>query len=253
MTNKLKYFIGNWKMFGDFESFKIVHRVNLFSKHSKALYKKKKIILCVPNTLISFFSKKLKSKFISLGVQNCHYHQGYGPFTGSVNASMLKNAGAEYIILGHSENRSEGETNKLIKKKIMSALNQKLNVIFCIGESFYEKKRNKTFSVLRKQIKGSLEKNFNINKIIIAYEPVWSIGTNKIPKIKDLKNTIRFIKNNFKKSLKTKKLPKVIYGGSVNDKNISLFSSISEMDGFLIGGASQSSKKFIDIVRNYYK
>jgi triosephosphate isomerase len=253
MTNKLKYFIGNWKMFGDFESFKIVHRVNLFSKHSKALYKKKKIILCVPNTLISFFSEKLKSKFISLGVQNCHYHQGYGPFTGSVNASMLKNAGAEYIILGHSENRSEGETNKLIKKKIMSALNQKLNVIFCIGESFYEKKRNKTFFVLRKQIKGSLEKNFNINKIIIAYEPVWSIGTNKIPKIKDLKNTIRFIKNNFKKSLKTKKLPKVIYGGSVNDKNISLFSSISEMDGFLIGGASQSSKKFIDIVRNYYK
>jgi triosephosphate isomerase len=253
MTNKLKYFIGNWKMFGDFGSFKIVHRVNQFSKQSKTLYKKKKIILCVPNTLISFFSEKLKSKFISLGVQNCHYHQGYGPFTGSVNASMLKNAGAEYIILGHSENRSEGETNKIKKKKIMSALNQKLNVIFCIGESFYEKKRNKTFSVLRRQIKSSLEENFNINKIIIAYEPVWSIGTNKIPKIKDLKNTIRFIKNNFKKSLKTKKLPKVIYGGSVNDKNISLFSSISEMDGFLIGGASQSSKKFIDIVRNYYK
>ncbi len=253
MTNKLKYFIGNWKMFGDFGSFKIVYKVNQFSKQSKILYKKKKIILCVPNTLISFFNEKLKSKFISLGVQNCHYHQGYGPFTGSINASMLKNAGAEYIILGHSENRSEGETNQLIKKKIMSALNQKLNVIFCIGESFYEKKRNKTFSVLRKQIKSSLEKNFNINKIIIAYEPVWSIGTNKIPKIKDLKNTIRFIKNDFKKILKTKKFPKVLYGGSVNDKNISLFSSISDIDGFLIGGSSQSSKKFIDIVRNYYK
>ncbi len=135
----------------------------------------------------------------------------------------------------------------------MSALNQKLNVIFCIGESFYEKKRNKTFSVLRKQIKSSLEKNFNLNKIIIAYEPIWSIGTNKIPKMNDLKNTIKFIKNDFKKILKTKKLPKVLYGGSVNDNNISLFSSISEMDGFLIGGASQSSKKFIDIVRNYYK
>ncbi len=135
----------------------------------------------------------------------------------------------------------------------MSALNQKLNVIFCIGESFYEKKRNKTFSVLRKQIKSSLEKNFNLNKIIIAYEPIWSIGTNKIPKMNDLKNTIKFIKNYFKKILKTKKLPKVLYGGSVNDNNISLFSSISEMDGFLIGGASQSSKKFIDIVRNYYK
>jgi len=253
MTNKLIYFIGNWKMFGDFASFKIVYRINQFSKRSKTLFKKNKIILCVPNTLISFFNKKLKSKFISLGVQNCHYHQGYGPFTGSVNASMLKNVGAEYIILGHSENRSEGETNQLIKKKIMSALNQKLKVIFCIGETFYEKKRNKTFSVLRKQIRSSLEKNFDMNKIIIAYEPVWSIGTNKIPKMNELKNTIKFIKNDFKKILKIKKPPKVLYGGSVNDKNISLFSSISEMDGFLIGGASQSSKKFIDIVRNYYK
>ena len=118
MTNKLRYFIGNWKMFGDFGSFKIVYRINQFSKRSKTFFKKNKIILCVPNTLISFFNKKLKSKFISLGVQNCHYHQGYGPFTGSVNASMLKNAGAEYIILGHSENRSEGETNQLIKKKL---------------------------------------------------------------------------------------------------------------------------------------
>ena len=117
MTNKLKYFIGNWKMFGDFGSFKIIDKINKFTKQSKSLYKKKKIILCVPNTLISFFNKKLKSKSISLGVQNCHYHQGYGAFTGSVSASMLKKAGAEYIILGHSENISEGETNELIKKK----------------------------------------------------------------------------------------------------------------------------------------
>ena len=116
MTNKLRYFIGNWKMFGDFGSFKIIHKINEFSRKSKNK-SKKKIILCVPNTLIHFFKKKLKSKFISLGVQNCHYHQGYGPFTGSVNASMLKKAGAEFVILGHSENRSEGETNQLIKKK----------------------------------------------------------------------------------------------------------------------------------------
>ena len=253
MTNKLMYFIGNWKMFGDFGSFKIVYRINQFCKLSKTLYKKKKIILCIPNTLIALFSKKLKSKFISLGVQNCHYNQGYGPFTGSVNALMLKKAGAQYVILGHSENRLEGETNHLIKKKIISALNEKLNVIFCIGETLYEKKRNKTFSVLRKQIKNTLKKNLNLNKIMIAYEPVWSIGTNKIPKINELKNTVRFIKDDFRKILKTKKIPKVLYGGSVNGKNIRLFSSISEIDGFLIGGASQSSKKFIDIVRNYYK
>ena len=90
----------------------------------------------MPNTLISIFTKKLKSKFLSIGAQNCHHHNSYGPFTGSVSALMLKNAGAKYIILGHSENRSEGDTNRIIKKKIESALNRKLNIIFCIGESF---------------------------------------------------------------------------------------------------------------------
>jgi len=253
MTNKLKYFIGNWKMFGDFGSFKIINKINQFSYKSKYVFKKKKIILCVPNPLIHFFKKKLKSKFISLGVQNCHYHQGNGPFTGSVNASMLKKAGAEYIILGHSENRSEGETNQLIKKKIISSLNQKLNIIYCIGETLKQKHKDKTFFILRKQINGSLEKNFNMNKIIFAYEPVWSIGTNKIPKISELKNTIDFIKKYCKTNFKMKKSPIVLYGGSVNDKNIRMFSSVYQIDGFLIGGASQSSKKFIDIIGNYYK
>ena len=92
-----------------------------------------------------------------------------------------------------------------------------------------------------------------MNKIIFAYEPVWSIGTNKIPKMNELKNTIEFIKKDYMKNFKTRKSPKVLYGGSVNDKNIRLFSSISQIDGFLIGGASQSSKKFIDIIINYYK
>ena len=252
MTNKLKYFVGNWKMFGDFGSFKIVSEINQYIYTSKRLANNK-IILCVPNTLIHFFNKKLKSSLISLGAQNCHYHQGYGPFTGSVSASMLKKMGAKYIILGHSENRSEGETYQAIKKKIISAINQKLNVIFCIGENYKEKKKSRTLSVLTKQIKGSLEKKFVNDKIIIAYEPVWSIGSNKIPKINELRNTIKYIKNDFRKTFKTKKYPKVLYGGSVNPKNIKLFSSIREIDGFLIGGASQSSKKFIDIIKNYYK
>ena len=252
MTNKLKYFIGNWKMFGDFSSFKIIYKINQYIYKEKN-FNKKKIVLCVPNTLIHFFQKRLKSKLISLGAQNCHYHETYGPFTGSVNASMLKKIGAEYIILGHSENRLEGETNQIIKKKIISALNQKLHVIFCIGETYKEKSKGKTFSILRKQIKSSLNKKFIKNKIILAYEPVWSIGTNKIPKKSELQNTIKFIKKDFRKIFKTNKSPKVLYGGSVNHQSIGLLSSISEIDGFLIGSASQSAKKFIDIVKNYYK
>ena len=252
MTNKLKYFIGNWKMFGDFGSFKIINKINLYTSKTKK-HNKKKIVLCVPNTLIHFYKKKLTKKRIFLGAQNCHYHENYGAFTGSVSASMLKNMGAEYIILGHSENRTEGDTNLTIKKKIRSSLNRKLNVIFCIGENYKEKKMGKTFFTLRKQIKESIEKKFNLDKIIIAYEPVWSIGSNKIPKIIELKKIIQFIKKDFKKIIKTRKDPKVLYGGSVNPENIRLFSSASEIDGFLIGGASQSSKKFIDIIKNYYK
>ena len=253
MTNKLRYFIGNWKMFGDFSDFKIIRTINNFTHKSKKTYKKKKIVMCVPSTLIYNFKKKLESKSISLGVQNCHYYQNYGPFTGSLNAKMLKGAGAEYIILGHSENRLEGENDKLIKKKIISSLERKLNIILCIGETLSEKKNNKTFSVLKKQLNNSLIRKFKINKIIIAYEPVWCIGSNKIPNIKELTKTIYFIKKEIKKILRTTKSPKVLYGGSVNEKNIRLFSLISEIDGFLIGGASQSAKKFIDIVKNYYK
>ena len=253
MTNKLKYFVGNWKMFGDYSSFKIIYQTQRFLIKFKKRSIKNKVIFCVPSTLISFFTKKLKSKLISIGAQNCHYQQSYGSFTGSVSALMLKKIGAKYIILGHSENRAEGDSNKLIKQKIQSALNQKLNIIFCVGETLNQKKKKKTLMVLGNQIRNSLSKKFNPNKIIVAYEPVWSIGTNRVPKTKELKIILQFIKNEFKKIFKTKKNPTTLYGGSVNGGNAANFSLISEIDGFLIGGASRSSKKFIDIMKNYYK
>jgi len=251
MTNKLKYFIGNWKMFGGFTSFKIISRIAKFSRtHTKL--GRKKIVLCVPNTLIYYFKEKLKSKHISLGAQNCYHKDGFGAYTGSVSSMMLKKTGAEYIIIGHSENRKEGETDKMIKRKIITSLKQRLNIIFCIGETYSERSKKQTFSVLRKQLNNSLERKFNFNKILIAYEPVWSIGTNKIPRNDELKKTVTFIKKVCNKNLKARKI-KVLYGGSVNPQNIGSFSSISNIDGFLIGGASQSSKKFIDIIKNYYK
>ena len=253
MTIKLKYFIGNWKMFGHFSDYKIVNRINDFCKKSQKLFKTKKIVLCVPNTLIYYFNNKITSKYISLGAQNCHHSKKNGPFTGSVNASMLQNSGAEFIILGHSENRSEGDNNKLIKQKIISSLDNKLHVILCIGETLNQKRNKKTFSIIKNQLIQSLDKKMNPKKIFIAYEPIWSIGTNKVPKIKDLIEIIKFVKKEYKKIIKVKVNPTVLYGGSVNHKNISMFSSISEIDGFLIGGASQSSKKFIDIIKNYYK
>ena len=253
MTNKLKYFIGNWKMFGDFKSIKIPQQIHHFCIKFQRKHKNNKIILCVPSILINFFSNNLKSNFVSIGAQNCSHNQNYGPYTGSTSAIMLKNAGAKYIILGHSENRIEGETNYIIKKKVEAALNSNLKVILCVGENLKEKAKGRTNLVLKKQLYQTVDKKFNLKNIIIAYEPMWSIGTGKIPTKNYLKKIFLLIKKDFKNKFKTKSSPKVLYGGSVNGKNINLFSSLSEIDGFLIGGASQSSKKFIDIIKNYYK
>jgi triosephosphate isomerase len=245
MTNKYMYFIANWKMYGNLSSLNTLDKVIKFSK-SKEI-KKGRLIYCPPYTLINSFSKKFKNCQIGIGGQNCHENESYGAFTGSVNSRMLKNAGAHFVIIGHSENRIKGESDKLINLKIKSALKAKLKVIFCIGETLAEKKTRKTQSILSKQIKIGLNNIKNKSNIFIAYEPVWAIGSGIIPKSQDLFKTIEFIKSKFRD-----KLPKVLYGGSVNPENIINLKKINNIDGFLIGGASQSAKKFIDIVKKTY-
>ncbi len=245
MTNKYMYFIANWKMYGNMNSLNTLDKVIKFSK-SKEI-KKGRLIYCPPYTLISSFFKKFQNCLIDIGAQNCHESDDYGPHTGFINPRMLKNIGANYVIIGHSENRKKGENNKLINQKIKNAIKAKLKVILCIGETLKEKKTGKTKSVLSKQIKFGLDKVNKKSNLFIAYEPVWSIGTGKIPKIKELKDSIKFIKSRFKL-----KIPKILYGGSVNPKNINNLKVIKDLDGFLIGGASQNSKNFIDIVKKTY-
>ena len=244
MTNKYMYFIANWKMFGGLNSLNSIHKVVKFFKTFKK-NKSIKIIYCPPSTLIRPMSKKLKTSHIEVGAQNCHEQDKFGAFTGSINSRMLKNVGAKYVIIGHSENRKSGDNNKLINLKIKSALKSGLKVIFCIGETLQEKRKKITKQVLNKQIKLGLNKIKIKNKIIIAYEPVWSIGTGLIPKTNELFETINFIKNKIKKT-------KVLYGGSVNSKNVNELKSINNIDGYLIGGASQDPKKFIDIIKKTY-
>jgi triosephosphate isomerase len=245
MTNKYMYFVANWKMFGNLKSINTLDKVIKFSK-SKEI-NKGRLIYCPPYTLITTFFKKFKNCLIDIGAQNCHESDDYGPHTGFINPRMIKSVGANYVILGHSENRKKGETDKLINHKIKSAIKAKLIVIFCIGETLTEKKRGKTRSILSKQINLGLDKIKKKSNIFIAYEPIWSIGTGNIPKSNELEKTIEFIKNKFKG-----KSPKILYGGSVNPKNISDLKRIKNLNGFLIGGASQSSKKFIDIVKKTY-
>ena len=245
MTNKI-LFIANWKMFGDLNSVKSIQSVINLSK--KKNYKNAKIIYCPPYTLLNNFVIKTRKTNLDVGAQNCHYEINTGPFTGSISSTMIKKLGAKYVIIGHSENRSNGETNNLINKKIHSAILNNLNVIFCIGENLFEKKNKKTNKILKKQIAMGLKKIKKIDKIIFAYEPVWSIGTGKVLTNKELTKQVINIKKIIKNKFKNQKT-KIIYGGSVNNQNINNLKQIKEINGFLIGGASQNSKKFIDIIK----
>ena len=249
MTNKYKYFVANWKMFGDIGTIKSIDNVIKLSKSKK--FSKSKIVYCPPYTLLNNFVQRLKKTNIEVGAQNCHESKNSGPFTGFINARMIKNLKCSYVIIGHSENRSSGDTDSQINNKIRSSLENNLRILFCIGENVKEKKQKKTKNILKKQIKKGLKKINNINNIIFAYEPIWSIGTGIVPKNNELLENILFIKRFLKKNFKNKN-PIVLYGGSVNPKNIKNLSKINQIDGFLIGGASQNSNKFIDIIKKTY-
>ena len=245
MTNKI-LFIANWKMFGNLNSVKSIESVINLSK--KKNYKNAKIIYCPPYTLLNYFVIKTRKTNLDVGAQNCHYEINTGPYTGSISSTMIKKLGAKYVIIGHSENRSNGETNTQINKKIHSAILNNLNVIFCIGENLFEKKNKKTDKILKQQIDLGLKKIKKIDKIIFAYEPVWSIGTGKVLTNKELTKQVINIKKIIKNKFKNQNT-KIIYGGSVNNQNINNLKQIKEINGFLIGGASQNSKKFIDIIK----
>ncbi|MDC3099886.1 triose-phosphate isomerase [Candidatus Pelagibacter sp.] len=245
MTNKI-LFIANWKMFGNLNSVKSIESVINLSK--KKNYKNAKIIYCPPYTLLNYFVIKTRKTNLDVGAQNCHYEINTGPYTGSISSTMIKKLGAKYVIIGHSENRSNGETNTQINKKIHNAILNNLNVIFCIGENLFEKKNKKTNKILKQQIDLGLKKIKKIDKIIFAYEPVWSIGTGKVLTNKELTKQVIIIKKIIKNKFKNQKT-KIIYGGSVNNQNINNLKQIKEINGFLIGGASQNSKKFIDIIK----
>ena len=246
MTNNNMYFVANWKMYGNIAD--INKSKSLIKLANQKKYKFSKIIYCPPFTLIKTFFDKVKNSNVFIGAQNCHSISEYGAHTGSVNAKLIKSTGAKYIILGHSENRKSGETDIIINKKIHSALKENLKVIFCIGEKLSEKKKNKTYKVLSKQLIVGLKGIRKFKNIIFAYEPVWSIGTGIIPKNTELSKNI----NNIRKILKSFKISrsaKILYGGSVNQKNVKEIVKIKEINGFLIGGASLIAKNFIDIIK----
>ncbi len=247
----MRYFIGNWKMFGVPKSINILNKINSFYSKDKNR-NKYRVIMTPPYTLIESYAKYFKKKKISIGSQNCYQKEQYSSNTASISPYMLRSVGAKYTLIGHSDNRGEGDTDEMLKNKVKYAIKNNLRVVFCIGENKKDKKNKKTLNVLKRQLTNVLEKSFNKINIIIAYEPIWSIGTGKIPTSIELKKTTIFIKKVLNNIFKKNSIA-VLYGGSVDGNNVEMFKEIKEIDGFLIGGASKSSKKFIDIIKNYYR
>jgi triosephosphate isomerase len=204
--------------------------------------------------LLASFKIKINSKLIDFGAQDISkINLNNGPYTGQLSAKMLKDSGANYVIIGHSEKRLIDEDFKTIKEKINISLKNKLKIIFCIGENLSQKNNGSSLNVLKKQILSSLDVNkINFNNLIIAYEPIWSIGTGIVPTNDYLDKIYRNLKNFLKEKYKVNS-PIMLYGGSVTTDNVATLGKIGLISGFLIGGASLKSKSFIKIIKNYFK
>ena len=223
----------NWKMNGSEELMKE------FSHLAPA--KHNDIIICPPFTLLDSAKTHLPS-FIKIGAQNCS-EQDRGPFTGEISASMLKEKSVSHVLIGHSERRTLfKETNDMIFKKVEAAIKSKLIPIVCIGEKLSGKKANKTLQVLDSQINGSLAKIEPDEHVIVAYEPVWAIGTGLIPDENEIKETHLYIKTKLNQHFDTD-IP-VLYGGSANSENCNQIISIDNVGGLLVGGASLNKHDF---------
>jgi len=201
-------------------------------------------VILIPTSLYVPYFKDLN---IKLGVQNI-YFENEGSYTGEILPSQAKSMGIKYALVGHSERRKNlKENNQMINKKIKAGLKENMGIVLCVGESMEEKVLLETEDVLKRQIFTALKGIDDLKNIVIAYEPVWAIGTGKIPTKRELVNAINFIKD-FVKELKRGQEIKVLYGGSVNTKNIKSLNTIEEIDGYLIGGASSKPEEFIDII-----
>lgn len=247
-----KYVIaGNWKMNNDLkESEKLIVELKNLLQNEKPNCD---VIVCPPFTSLSEAAKLLKGTQIKLGAQNMHFEDS-GAFTGEVSASMLISVGCEYVILGHSERRNIfGETDEMINKKIKKALSVGLKPIFCVGELLEERENGSTNEVVKRQILRGLKgiSDDEMKKIIIAYEPVWAIGTGKTASPAQAQAVHEFIRDliEIEYSLETANDVTIQYGGSVKPENANELISQKDIDGALVGGACLKADSFLGIIK----
>ncbi|MBI4358885.1 MAG: triose-phosphate isomerase [Candidatus Omnitrophica bacterium] len=243
--------VGNWKMFKT-----IPEAINLINIIKAGIHKIADcdIVVCPPFTALAALSEAIRDTKIELGAQDMHF-ETEGAFTGAISPLMLKDVGCRYVILGHSERRQHfKETDELINKKMMAALKYNLVGILCIGETLEEREARRAFEVVKQQFDQSL-KNLSaeeIERVVIAYEPVWAIGTGRTAtpeQTEQMHSYIRRLLNeHYGDSIGERVY--ILYGGSVKPDNIAQLMGKPNVDGALVGGASIKAESFIQIVTN---
>ena len=247
-----KIIAGNWKMN------KLPNEtINFIDKLTPLVkYTTNEVILCVPYTDLFYALLTAQKTNIKIGAQNMHYEEK-GAYTGEVSPGMLKSIGVEYVIIGHSERRQYfGETDEIVNKKVKAAFAHKLKPIICVGETLEQREAGKTEEVITNQTELALKdiKPTQVANAIIAYEPIWAIGTGKTATSEDANNSIKSIREKICQIYGQKVSERVIiqYGGSVKSANCKELFTMSDIDGGLVGGASLDPDEFAKIV-NYDK
>jgi triosephosphate isomerase len=248
MMGRLPFIAGNWKMNKTVEeAFDLVRQL----KVSLSNIEEVEVAVAPPFTALYAVSQELKGSSIRLAAQNLFYEEK-GAFTGEVSPLMLKEIGCQYVIIGHSERRQFfGETDETVNRRIKAA--QGLKPIFCIGETLKEREEGKTFSVIERQVEGGLRDigEEEVKNIVIAYEPIWAIGTGKTATPQQAEEVHRFIRERLEKfySREIAEKIRIQYGGSVTPENIKGLMNQENIDGALVGGASLKPETFSKIVR----
>ena len=250
MNNRRPLIAGNWKMFKTCPEAveTAVQLVKLLSETTDI-----DVMIAPPFTALAPVSDVVRASCVSLGAQNLFW-EAQGAFTGEISPAMLVSAGCTYVIIGHSERRQHfNETDETVNKRIRAAVNNDLIPVVCVGESEKERESNNTFPVLDKQITKGL-KGFSSNdlkKLVIAYEPVWAIGTGKTATSGQAQEVHEFLRAMVEKSFGNMlaKSIRILYGGSVKPNNIAELMAMPDVDGALVGGASLDPETFSKIVR----
>ena len=243
-----KVIAGNWKMnMLPGEAIEFINELTPLVKDTK-----NEVILCVPYTDLFYAILTAQNTNIKIGAQNMHFEEK-GAYTGEVSGEMLKAINVEYVIIGHSERREYfNETDETVNKKIKAAFKYGLKPIVCVGETLEQREAGKAVEIITKQTELALEglTNTQVENTIIAYEPIWAIGTGKTATSEDANNSIKEIRNKVSEIYGQETASRVIiqYGGSVKSNNAKELFGMSDIDGGLVGGASLKAEEFNKIV-----